>query len=219
VIVRSEVDMRRLAKALALCSTLPLVAGCISYNQHTTFESDGSGRIVLDTWVRYFGDEEGDQTAGENVTPEASDELGPAFAGLKGVTVEENWANVEGEGDDRREHTHIVLGFDKVERFSGHGVFKNQELTFQKDGNEFLFKQVILNEREEEPEESTKESEELARTLFEGYTFTYTVVMPGRVVDTTGTVGDGGRTVTWEWPLYDFANLEEVIMTAASLKE
>jgi hypothetical protein len=150
---------------------------------------------------------------------EVNDELGPAFAGLKGVTVEENWAKVEGEGDERREHTHFVLGFDNVERLSGHGVFKNQDLTFQKDGNEFLFKQVILNEREEEREEPTEESEYFERTFFEECTFTYTVVMPGRVVDTTGTVGDDGRTVTWEWPLYDFANLEEIKMTAKSQKE
>lgn len=212
-------NMRRLVKTLALCGALAVVAGCISYEQHTTFESDGSGRIVVDTWVRYVGDEEEGPATDDNPAAEISDDLGPAFADLKGVRIEENWAKLEGEGDERREHTRLVLAFDDIEKLNGHGAFKNQELTFQKDGNEFLFKQVILNERAEEPEEPTKESEELARTLFEGYTFTYTVVMPGRVIDTGGTVGEDGRTVTWEWPLYDFANLDEIIMTAKSLKE
>lgn len=212
--------MRRLITAATLCGVLIFVTGCISYKQHTAFESDGSGRIVVDTWVDYFnGDEEGGQDAEENAQPEISEELGPAFADLEGVTIEENWTELEGEGEERREHTHLVLSFDKVERLNGHGVFKNQELTFQKKGDEFSFTQVIHNESKEEQEESPEESEELARTLFEGYTFTYAVVMPGRVVDTSGTVGDDGRTVTWEWPLFDLANEEEIIMTATSKKE
>ena len=212
--------MRRLVKALTICATLAIMAGCISYEQHATFESDGSGRIVVDTWVAYFnGDEEGGPTEKESAQLEISEELGPAFVDLEGVTIEENWTRLEGEDEERREHTHLVLGFDKVERLNGHGIFKNQNLTFQKKGDEFAFGQVIHNERKEEQEETTEESEELARTLFEGYTFTYTVVMPGRVIDTGGTVGEDGRTVKWEWPLYDFANEEEIVMTATSQKE
>jgi hypothetical protein len=212
--------MRFLVIALAISATLAVITGCISYEQQATFESDGSGRIAIDTWVDYFdGDEEGGQPEEEPAQPEISEELGSAFANLEGVTIEENWARLEGEGEERREHTRLVLSFDKVERLNGLGIFQNQNLTFQKKGDEFAFRQFIRNEREEEKEESTEESEELARTLFEGYTFTYTVVMPGRVIDTGGTVGEDGRTVTWEWPLYDFANEDEIVMTATSQKE
>ncbi len=212
--------MRLLVKALPIVAALAVLTGCISYQQHATFESDGSGRIVIDTWVDYFnGDEEGGEPEEEPAKPEISEELGPAFSDLEGVTIEENWTLLEGEGEDRREHTHLVLSFDKVERLNGHGIFENQKLTFEKKGDEFAFRQFIRNERKEEQEESTEESEELARTLFEGYTFTYAVVMPGKVVDTGGTVGEDGRTVTWEWPLYDFANEEEIVMTATSRKE
>jgi hypothetical protein len=62
-------DIRRLTKSLALCGALALVAGCISYKQHTTFESDGSGLIVVDTWIRYFGDEEGSSRSTTNWAP------------------------------------------------------------------------------------------------------------------------------------------------------
>ncbi|GEM_PF-1325480 len=212
--------MRRVITAAALCGILALIAGCISYEQHTTLESDGSGRMVMDTWVDYFGtDEGGDQAEGEDATPEISEELGPAFADLKGVAIEENWTKIEGEGDNRQEHTRLTLTFDKVERLNGKGVFENQELSFQKKGDEFVFTQVIHNKRKEQTEDYSAESEELARTLFEGYTITYTVVMPGRVVDTGGTLGEDGRTVTWKWPLYDFSNEEEITMTATSRKE
>jgi hypothetical protein len=79
-----------------------------------------------------------------------------------------------------------------------------------------VFTQVIKNERSDDAKESSAESEELARTLFEGYTFTYTLTMPGSVSETNGTLSDDGQTVTWEWPLYDFSNQEEIRMTAAS---
>lgn len=212
--------MRRTITTAALCGCLAIVAGCISYEQHITFESDGSGRIILDTWVDYFGaDEGGDQAVGEKAPSEIGEELGPAFAGIKGVTIEENWTKIEGEGDNRREHTRLVLNFDEVERLNGHGVFKNQQLSLKKKSKEFVFTQVIHNVQKERSEEYSEESEKLARTLFEGYTITYTVVMPGRVVDADGTVNDDGRSVTWEWPLYDFSNEEEIIMTATSRKD
>jgi hypothetical protein len=209
--------MRQIIRAVALCGALAVVAGCISYKQHITFESDGSGRVVVDVWVdRFEIAEEEDQAASAQNAPEINEELGPAFAGLDGVTVKENWVKIEGEGDERREHSRLALAFDKVERLAGRGVFEKQELSFQKEGDEFAFEQNIRNEPKEEPEEYSEESEELARSLFEGYTFTYTVVMPGRVVDTNGTPGEDGRTVTWEWPLYDFSNQEKIVMTAAS---
>lgn len=209
--------MGRIIRAVALCGAMVVVAGCISYKQHTTFESDGSGRVIVDVWVdRFGGAEEEDQAASAQTAPEINEEIGPAFAGLEGVTVEENWVKIEGEEDEQREHTRLVLTFDKVESLAGHGVFEKQELSFQKEDDEFAFTQTIRNEPEKEPQEYSDESEELARSLFEGYTFTYAVVMPGRVVDTNGTLGEDGRTVTWEWPLYDFSNQEKIVMTATS---
>ncbi len=209
--------MPRSTQVLTLCCALITIAGCISYEQKTTFAEDGSGSIVVDTWLDYYGnEEEGEEATAETVAPEISEELGPAFAGLEGVEVEENWTKVEGEGDDRREHTHLVLTFDKVEALNGFGVFKNQQLSFEKVGRGFVFTQVIKNERSDDEEVSSAESEELARTLFEGYTFTYTLTMPGSVSETNGTLSEDGRTVTWEWPLYDFSNQEEIKMTATS---
>jgi hypothetical protein len=209
--------MGRIIRAVAISGALVVVAGCISYKQHITFERDGSGRIVVDVWVdRFDTAEEEDQAASAQTAPEINEELGPAFAYLEGVTVEENWVKIEGEGDERRKHSRLALAFDKIERLAGRGVFEKQELSFEKEGNEFAFAQNIRNEPEEEPEEYSEESEELARSLFEGYTFTYSVVMPGRVVDTNGTLAEDGRTVTWEWPLYDFSNQETIIMTAVS---
>jgi hypothetical protein len=213
--------MRRNTQMVALCCLALLAAGCISYQQNTTFAEDGSGRIVVDTWLDYYGTEEdgAEESNATSAAPDISEELGPAFADLEGVKIEENWTKVEGEGDEKREHTHLVLAFDKVETLNGFGVFKNQQLSFENAGPKFVFTQVIRNERADDEEEASPESEELARTLFEGYTFTYTLTMPGNVSETNGTLSDDGRTVTWEWPLYDFSNQEEITMTATSSQD
>ena len=211
--------MLRIIVHVTMCGALVAVAGCISYEQHTTLEEDGSGRVVVDTWVDYFGeDEEGEGSATEEPQLEISEEMGSAFAALDGVTVEENWIKMEGEGEDRTEHTRLVLGFDKVENLAGSGIFDDQEMSFKKKGKKYIFTQTITHESEEETDEATTENEDLARTLFEGYTFTYTVVMPGEILETNGTLGEDERTVTWEWPLYEFTQQEEIVMTATSKK-
>lgn len=212
--------MRRILLYALTCAALVAVAGCITYEQHTKFDEDGSGRVVVDTWVDYFGEEgeDGEEAAAAEPELEISEEMGPAFASLEGVTVEENWIKMEGEGEERVEHTRLILAFDDVDKLNGHGVFEDQAMTFEKKGKKFIFTQTITHEAEEKEEESSPESEELARALFEGYTFTYSVVMPGKIVETNGTTGEDGRTVTWEWPLYEFTQQEEIVMTATSKK-
>jgi len=212
--------MRRIILYAVACSVLVAVAGCISYEQHTTFEEDGSGRVVVDTWVDHFSEdgEDGEEAATAEPELEIGEEMGPAFASLDGVTVEENWIKLEGEGEDQVEHTRLVLGFDDVKKLMGHGVFEDQAMTFEKKGKKYIFAQTITHEPKEGEEEASAESEELARALFEGYTFTYTVAMPGKIVETNGTLAEDGRTVTWEWPLYEFTQQEEIVMTAISKK-
>ncbi len=198
--------------------SVAMVAGCISYEQKITFQPDGSGTVVADMWVDRLSptaDDEG--PAVEAPTPEVSEEMGPAFADLEGVAVAENWVKVEGEGDDRREHTRLALNFGDVGKLVGHGIFDKQELSFRKEGDNFVFAETIHNNPQES--ESSAESEELARAMFEGYTFTYTVVMPAAVVETNGTLAENQRTVTWSWPLYDFATLDEIVMTATAAAE
>jgi hypothetical protein len=211
--------MRRTIYAAALCGCVVVAGGWVSYEQHVTFENDGSGRMVLDWWV--------DDWVLSAMPPlrELGKEAVSAFTGLEGVTVEESWTEVEGEGPDEREHIRVVVAFDKVETLTGNHVFENGEFSFKKKGKEFAFTQVLKPHYGEEPEDFPGEgNEELVRDLlerFEDHTITFTVVMPGRVADTNGTVSEDGRTVTWAWSLYEVGLREEkkIMMTATSRKE
>ncbi|MGD8718711.1 MAG: hypothetical protein PVH29_07800 [Candidatus Zixiibacteriota bacterium] len=215
--------MQRFFSIIAVCAALAVVAGCISYQQNTKFEADGSGTLTIDTWMFYFDDE---PTGGQGTDPEAeapttaadslTGDLGAPFEGVEGVTIEDQWEKVEGEGDERQTHSHLVLSFDKIGTLNGTGAFENQEMSFEEKDGKYVFLQTIINEHEEDPKEVTPESKELARALFEGYTFTYSVEMPGKITETNGTVGEDGRTVTWEWPLYDFASAEKTVMSATA---
>jgi hypothetical protein len=206
--------MRRTIYAAALCGCLVMVAGCVSYEQHITFKSDGSGRMTLDLWLDH---------SLYALARERVESLGPEFAKLEGVKVKKNWTKVEGEPGNRREHTRLAVTFDKVERLNGNPFsLGNEEFSFKKKGKEFAFTHSLGlgNEQKEKTEDLSEESVELLRGLFGDCTVTYTVVMPGRVADTNGTVSKDGRTVTWEWLGYDLSTEKDMPsrMTATSRK-
>lgn len=222
---------------LAAAALAALVAGCVSLQQQTTLNADGSGRMVVDMWVDNMADLAGtaEGTPGTAATAETagtaaaapapkelavSEEMGPAFANVEGVKIEENWIKTETEGEGeaakKRDHTRLVLSFDNIERLKGHGVFEKADLAAKVKGGKFSFSQVIHNEPKDKESESSAESEALAKQMFEGYTFTYSVTMPGEVKETNGTVAEDKRTVTWSWPLYDFSQMKTVEMTATS---
>jgi uncharacterized protein YceK len=227
-----------LVPVLAIVAALGMV-GCVSMTQNIAFNADGSSKVTLDMWVDDLSKWGADTaaaagtpgTAGTAATaaqppteetpavpeqpPAVEDEMGPAFAGIEGVTIEENWAKYEGEGDARKTHAHLVMSVDKIEKLSKIGVFKGSELSLAKKGGKLAFTQKMLNEQQKK-EETSPETDQMMRELFKGYTMTYVVTMPGDVKETNGTLGDDKRTITWQWSLYDFSKMESIELKATS---
>jgi len=221
----------RLVAAAAVAGAL---AGCISYQQHIKLNADGSGKIIMDMWMDDIaglteglgGTAETAAPAGEAEGAEKEltvpDEMGPAFQGLEGVTIEENWIRRE-EAEDKdgtaREHSHLVLTFDKLERLNGHGVFTKQELAATTKGKKIAFSHIIRNDQEKEEAGTTPEAAAFAREILAAYTFTYTIEMPAAVTETNGSLAEDNVTVTWRWPLYELSEQKEVKMTATAAME
>jgi len=212
------------------------MAACVSYQQKLALHADGSGRLEADMWVDDMSGLTAALTAATAAPATAtaetavaaataerpvSEEMGSAFANVAGLKIVENWALLETTGEgasaSKKEHTRLVLDFDNLELLKGHGIFAKQDLAFKTKGGKCTFTQLIRNDRKKEKaEEPSPETEALTRQMFDGYTFSYEVVMPGEVTDTNGTVAADKRTVTWSWPLYDFTEMEEIKMTATS---
>ncbi len=215
--------LRKFAPLLVIVAAAALT-GCISLTQYVKLNADGSARVTVDTWVDDFSDLESSAstaaaTAAQPPTPPPEptleDDMGPAFKNLAGITVAENWVQREEVEGKKIIHSKLVLDVDRLDRLNGVGLYKDTTFTSGKKGKDVAFGQVTLNKREKK-EEPSPESEELVRKMFEGYTFTYVVEMPGEVKSTNGTLGADKRTVTWKWPLYEFTQMEKVEMTASA---
>lgn len=210
------------------------LAGCISLTQNVKLNADGSAKVTVDTWVDDLSGltntpgtaataakpspaaamAEVPKTAAPPVEPTVEVEMGPAFANVSGVKVEENWAKLEGEADARKTHTHLVMTVDKLEKLNGVGVFKDQVFNLKKKGKTLTFTQLIHNSQEKK--DSSAESEAMAKEMFKNYKFTYVLETPSEVKSTNGMLGEDKKTVTWSWPLYEFSQAKDIEMTAAT---
>jgi len=200
--------MRYITLALTVGAVVLLAAGCMDYSQKIVVSEDGSATVTLDGWL-----DEALSGLSENVSAETG---GPEnifldeFEGKPGVKLLESFTETdEATGVEHHHITFNVKSPDALEDLPSFG--ESGSIKWETKGDEITFEQQIRNETEEY---EAPEDEELMRSLFEGYTWTYEVVMPGPITETNGTVGADGRTVTWTWPLFDFTLLEEIAMTA-----
>jgi hypothetical protein len=200
--------MRYSALILAVGAAVLLTAGCMDYSQKIVVAEDGSATVTLDGWL---------DEALAGLSEDVSAEMGGSeniflseFEGEPDVEIFDS--SVETDEATGVEHHHVtfnVVSPDALEDLPSFG--EPGSVTWETKGGETTFEQKIRNDTEEY---EVAEDEELMRSLFEGYTWTYEVVMPGPITQTNGTVGADGRTVTWTWPLFDFTRVEEIVMTA-----
>lgn len=200
--------MRYSALILAVGAAVLLAAGCMDYSQKIVVAEDGSATVTIDGWL---------DEALAGVSEDLSAETGESeniflseFEGEPGVEI--LGSSVETDEATGVEHHHITFNVESPDALEDLPSFgESGSVKWETNGGEVTFEQKIRNETEEY---EAAEDEELMRSLFEGYTWTYEVVMPGPITQTNGTVGADGRTVTWTWPLFDFTRVEEVVMTA-----
>lgn len=200
--------MRYSALILAVGAAVFLAAGCMDYSQKIVVAEDGSATVTLDGWL---------DEALAGVSEDLSAETGESeniflseFEGEPGVEI--LGSSVETDEPTGVEHHHVTFNVESSDALEDLPSFgESGSVKWETNGGEVTFEQKIRNETEEY---EAAEDEELMRSLFEGYTWTYEVVMPGPVTETNGTVGADGRTVTWTWSLFDITLLEEVVMTA-----
>jgi hypothetical protein len=201
--------MRYVAITFTLVVAVFLTAGCMDYSQKIVIAEDGSAMVVLDSWLD-------ESLAG--LSEDVSAETGAArniflseFEGEPGTEI--IGSSVEMDEETKVEHHHITVNVESSDALDGLPSFGGESgiLQWKTGGGEATFEHKLYNETEAYAD---AEEEALMRSLFEGYTWTYEVVMPGPITQTNGTVGADGRTVTWAWTLFEFAMTEEIVMTA-----
>ncbi|UCE26757.1 MAG: hypothetical protein JSW52_10490 [Candidatus Coatesbacteria bacterium] len=201
--------MRYCALILAVGAAVLLAAGCMDYSQKIVIQEDGSAMVVLDGWLDESLTGLSEEVSAETGVPENI--FLSEFEGEPGVEITDSY--VETNEKTKVEHHHVTVNVESSDALDDLPSFGGSagNVKWETGGGEATFEQKLYNEPEAY---DSAEEEDLMRSLFEGYTWTYEVVMPGPITQTNGTVGADGRTVTWTWPLFDFARVEEIVMTA-----
>jgi hypothetical protein len=200
--------MRYVTIITAVGAAVFLVAGCMDYSQNIAIHEDGSATVTIDGWLdkALAGLSEEVKDEGESSGNVFLDE----FTNEPGIDI--LGSSVETDEETGVEHHHVEFNVESsrvLEDLPSFGETGSAEWRVKDD--EASFEQVIRNDVEEY---ENAEDEEFMRSLFESYTWTYEVAMPGPITETNGTIGPDGRTVTWSWSLFDITRLEEIVMTA-----
>jgi len=185
---------------LAVAAAL-IVAGCINYDQEMTLNADDSGTVK----VHYTSDDP-TGTSGAPVLSFTEEAITAEYADSK-VTVRDIAVVVPAEGEEGSHEATYHLDFENVADLNGFGIFAIKDKMTQTfaivegDGTATFTQTANLTMEVEDTSQLTD------------YKFTYSLVCPGNVTETNGTLGADGKTVTWEYPLPDLIN-KTVEMTA-----
>lgn len=200
--------MRYVAIIIAVGAAVFLTAGCMDYSQKIMIYEDGSATVTIDGWLdkALAGLSEEVKDEGESSGNIFLDE----FRNEPGIEIIDS--SVETDEETGVEHHHVefnVASSRILEDLPSFGESGSAE--WRVEDNEVSFEQVIRNDVEEYKNTG---DEEFMRSLFENYTWTYEVTMPGPIIETNGVTGADGRTATWSWSLFDITRLDEIVMTA-----
>lgn len=211
--------MRRMI-AVAAALTAILAAGCIDYEQTITINDDLSGNAEFNIAMSPY--------MGENMNNDGSISETPVnflvkdFSGVPGCKIEDDAYSYNAETE--MEHFYAKLKLDDLNSINGHGMFENDRtLSVTEENGVITYREVLMLAEKETPSDINAEGEisddvKMMREMMEGYSFTYRVIMPSAVTETSGEIAEDGRTVTWTWPASEFIGLGKVEVFAKCVK-
>jgi hypothetical protein len=180
---------RKLIIVAEITAAVILAAGCIEYNQELTLYDDGSGVVK----VHYLSDSP-HGTGGAPILSFSEEDIINEYSGSN-LTIRDIDISIPGDDEIGSHEATYYIDFIDVADLNGYGVtdVKNgiqQTLSFNEEDERCRIEQLINVIAEiEDP------------TMWTDYRFTYKIVCPGIITDTNGTIGYGGRTVTWEFTI------------------
>ncbi|RPI17503.1 MAG: hypothetical protein EHM58_08935 [Ignavibacteriae bacterium] len=176
------------------------IQGCVSYEQTTTLNEDGSGSMSIHYWstinniVKGGGDSFFAYYFDEN---KAKEEFTSSNTQVNSVKIEEKL-------EDSTKHVRIELTFKDINKLFEARGFKSSQPTWKEssDGMELRYilkrdsvahSRIVLNE-----------------VYYKDYYVTYTFNMPNDIVSTNASKKEG-NTLTWEFKLTNFNKDIEMI--------
>ena len=205
--------MKKAGLLVLLVAAAFLVSACIGIESTVTFDKSGSGVAKFEYRMSKMlteASEGGQAEVPLPVSEEAFELAVEGHSGLKivGITSSET-------------ETDVLIGaeiaFDSIEAFTEVEDFNDMPMSLEKDGGDFVFKQVISEGMSESDEAGAAEMEAMIKEIFQGqeYELAFVVNAPSRIKKRNfGELSSDGKTVRFAMPFFDFIGLkEETVLT------
>jgi hypothetical protein len=174
------------------------IAGCISYEQDTRLDEDGSGSMDIHYWIS-----EDMLSWFKQGTLSFNEDSVRAQYTAEGITVES--VRSESRDSDSTRHVYVTLSFDDVRKLPECHGFKDIDVQWMREGDVFRFVQTL-------PAASSS-----GEGMLDEFTFTYRFEFPGDLRETNADSVDGSVAV-WEYRLSDLTEKKrlEAVVVATS---
>ncbi|MBC8276786.1 MAG: hypothetical protein H8E46_01020 [FCB group bacterium] len=200
--------MKAAWKGLLLLAVLPLMMGCVEYEEEMWINEDGSGSLAaklgfsefLGGMIGFFDKDFFDE-----------EKLFNDFDNLAGIEIKDKDAYYDGG----RRWVEIVLNFDSVDdlnRLRHHDevpVILGKIRYDRENKREFRFRRDLDVDITSDHDHEKDSEDENIKQILSGYEWKYTVHFPGKILETNGEIVQKSRNesiVSWVFPL---AELDE----------
>jgi hypothetical protein len=209
-------------KVMKLCIVALILSAitCIEYEEKISLKPDGSGTMT----VHYMISESMLKLAQEDGMPLTFDktEIEQQLKSDK-VKVE----SVEAFTEDEKRHIVTKLTFKDINDLPDKWVFQDREMSFSSEGDFFTFRSVFSMGKDKNKTQGSEAQqgedlgafgEQFAEALFGDYTFTFSIEMPGQVVEASPEATIEQNTVVWEFSLAKLSDMKMIEMTVKARK-
>jgi hypothetical protein len=194
-------------KVVVLLGLIVLLSSCIGIKNSVQFNRDGSGTVTMEYRISKMLTEMGEGSS-DAPLPLSQDDLKEAVSENPNLELK----SVEQWDDEKDVYISAVIGFQKVNEFTDVESFAAMPMSLEKQGGEFVYRQLISegNTEGEEEAELDEETKKTMEAFFEGYELSFTVVAPSEITyHSLGDLAADRRSVTYSIPLLEMDKLEE----------
>ena len=175
---------------------LLFIAGCISYEQDTRIDEDGSGSMDIHYWIS----EDMLTWMKDGALSFNEDSIRVQYA-AEGIDVES--VRSESRESDSTRHVHVSLSFGDVRQLPTARGFRDLDIKWLREGDAYRFVQTL-------PAASSS-----GETMLDEFTFTYRFDFPGDVRDSNADSVDGNHAV-WVFKLSDLTEKRKLEATISA---
>jgi len=135
--------------------------------------------------------------------------------------------SVEAYTEDEKRHIVTKLTFKDINDLPEKWVFQDREMSFSSEGDFFTFRSVFSMGKDKNKTQGSEAQqgedlgafgEQFAEALFGDYTFTFSIEMPGQVVEASPEATIEQNTVVWEFSLAKLSDMKMIEMTVKARK-